>query len=568
VAVTWYVSRSQREFFLKQAAWDLEARARLFEAQVAAYLDPLNQEAVDALCKQVGDRAATRITVILPDGRVVGDSQEEPAGMDTHIDRAEVLDALCRGLGTSVRYSRTLDRELMYAAVPVQKGNRPLAVIRTAIPLKTMDAALRDFQIKIAIAGLVMAIFAGVVGLLVSHRITRPIEQIRKWADSIAKGSFQFRASVTGSAELEALSQSMNQMASQLRERIETILQQRNEIEAVLSSMVEGVIAVDTDERLLSMNGAAGEMFGCNPAEVAGKAIQEVVRNTELQKFVRQTLTSSGPVDKVIEIYFDGERYLNGNGTALRDAEGKRIGALVVLNDITGLRRLEKIRSEFVANVSHELRTPITAIKGFVETLRDGGVEKAEDKNRFLKIVSKHVDRLNAIIEHLLSLSRIEQQTDKKSIVLSHGSIWEVLKSAIEACDINARDKDIQMELACEEGITGKINAALLEQAVVNLLDNAIKYSEPGSVVKVKASTRDNEITVEVVDHGAGIKREHLPRLFERFYRADPGRSRDLGGTGLGLAIVKHVVQAHGGRVSAESVFGEGSTFTIYLPKA
>jgi two-component system phosphate regulon sensor histidine kinase PhoR len=512
--------------------------------------------------------ASTRITVILPDGRVVGDSLEEPGGMDNHIDRSEVLDALNRGLGTSIRYSRTLDRELMYAAVPVQEEGRPLAVIRMAIPLEGIDRALQDFQFKIVIAGLVVAVFAMLVGLWVSRRITRPIEQIREWADSIARGSFQFRPSITASAELEALSESMNQMAAQLRERIDTIMQQRNEIEAVLSSMVEGVIAVDTDERVISMNQAAGEMFGCNPSDVGGRGIEEVLRNTELQQFIRQSLRSQAPLEKVIEIYFDGERYVNSHGTALRNAEGLQIGASIVLNDITRLRRLEKIRSEFVANVSHELRTPITAIKGFVETLRDGGVESADDVNRFLGIVSKHVDRLNAIIEDLLSLSRIEQQTEKKGIVLTEGRIQEVLESAIQACEVKAHAKNIQTELVCEGEMTGKINEALLEQALVNLLDNAIKYSEAGSVIRVKAAETDGEISIQVMDEGTGIKREHLPRLFERFYRADPGRSRDLGGTGLGLAIVKHVVQAHGGRVTVDSTFGEGSTFTIYLSKA
>jgi two-component system phosphate regulon sensor histidine kinase PhoR len=412
-----------------------------------------------------------------------------------------------------------------------------------------------------------MAMFAAAVGLLVSRRITRPIEQIRRWADSIARGNFQFRPSVTGSSELEALSESMNQMATQLRERIDTVMGQRNEIEAVLSSMVEGVIAVDNDERLIRMNDAAGEMFFCDPREAAGRVVQEVVRNTDLQQFVRQTLRSSEPEEKVIQIYVNGDRHLNGHGTSLRDGEGEQVGALIVLNDITRLRRLEKVRSEFVANVSHELRTPITAIKGFVETLREGGVEKPEDVERFLGIVSKHVDRLNAIIEDLLQLSRIEQQTEKRGIVLSAGRIREVLDSAVHACEVNARVKGIQIELTCDVGITGKLNAPLLEQAVVNLLDNAIKYSGEGAQVKVEVASKEREIAIRVIDRGSGIKREHLPRLFERFYRADPGRSRDLGGTGLGLAIVKHVVQAHGGRVAAESVFGEGSTFTIYLPK-
>jgi two-component system phosphate regulon sensor histidine kinase PhoR len=366
--------------------------------------------------------------------------------------------------------------------------------------------------------------------------------------------------------ELAGLSETMNQMAGELQERINTITAQRNELEAVLSSMVEGVLAVDMEERIISMNDAAAEIFHCDPSEAEGRSIQEVVRHPDLQKFVGDALSSETPVEKDVVLYAAEEQILNGLGTALRDAQGKRGGALIVLNDVTQLRRLETIRRDFVANVSHEIKTPITAIKGFVETLRDGAAKNHKDAERFLEIIDKHVDRLEAIIEDLLSLSRIERQAEREEILLQEGAIKDVLQTAIQVCQVKAAPKHIRLDLSCEEGLTAKINPALLEQAVVNLLDNAIKYSDAESAVTVAATTQDHEVMIAVVDHGSGIEKRHLDRLFERFYRVDRARSRKLGGTGLGLAIVKHIIQAHGGRVSVESQPGKGSTFTLHLP--
>lgn len=567
IAITWYASNSLRSFFHEQTASDLEARAHLFEAQILDLFDPLDEKGIDELCKVVGKPSLTRITVILPSGKVVGDSEEDPATMDSHIDRPEVIQALRSSFGTSVRYSRTIEKDLMYAAVTLRKDSHTVAIIRTSIPVNAIDDALKDIQIKIAAGGLIIAVIAAILSLLISRRITRPIEQIKKWSEAIAQGEFQFRTSVPKSEEIAALSESMNQMAIELRDRIDTIMRQRNEIEAMLSSMAEGIIAVDMEEYIISMNNAAGRMLGCDTSEIQGRSIQEVIRNTDLQRFVARALSSSEPVEEDIVVYSEGELFLKGHGTILNDAEGRRLGALVVLNDITRLQRLENIRREFVANVSHEIKTPITAIKGFVETLRDGAAENPEEVERFLDIIGKHVDRLDTIIEDLLSLSRIEQLAEREEITLREELIKEVLQSAIQLCEVKATERDIGIELSCNENLMVKINSVLLEQAVVNLLDNAIKYSDMESVIHVEASKSNGELLINVRDQGCGIENQHLPRLFERFYRVDKARSRKQGGTGLGLAIVKHITQAHGGYVTVESVPGEGSTFSIHLPQ-
>jgi two-component system phosphate regulon sensor histidine kinase PhoR len=331
--------------------------------------------------------------------------------------------------------------------------------------------------------------------------------------------------------------------------------------------MVEGVVAVDADERILRLNEAAARFFGVEVLAAQGRRIQEVVRRAELQRFVSRALESRNPVEGDIVLHNErGEVYLQAHGSVLRDSHGQNIGALVVLNDVTRLRRLESIRRDFVANVSHELKTPITAIKGFVETMLDGALDHKEDARRFLDIILRQSERLHAIIEDLLALSRIEQESESGGIPLQEGGVKSVLGAAVQSCEVGAAGKDVDIDLICPEDLRARISAPLLEQAVVNLIDNAVKYSNPGGRVLLQGLQQDDLVLIRVQDWGVGISREHLPRLFERFYRVDKARSRKQGGTGLGLAIVKHIVQAHGGRVDVSSVPGQGSVFTLRLP--
>jgi len=566
VAVTWYASRSTRQLYLEQTALVLEAMARIVQDQILKYTDPFNPEEIDRISKRIGHTTSTRITVILPSGKVVGDSDHDPATMDSHVDRSEFIQALNGERGTSIRHSRTVEKDLMYVAVPVMRGERVAAVIRTSIPISAVDETVSAVGTRTLLGGLVMAAFAALLGLLVSRRITRPIQQIRLWAESIARGQFQYKPSIKASEEVEALSLSLGQMADELRDRIETVLRQRNEMEAVLSSMVEGVIALDMEECIINMNKAASRMLGADLPNVQGRSIQEVVRSRLLHRFVADTLSSREPTERDITMSGDGGVIVNCRGSVLRDAAGKQIGALIVLNEVTRLRRLETIRQEFVANVSHELKTPITAIKGFVETLRDGAVKNPGDADRFLTIIHKHVGRLEAIVEDLLSLSRIELGAEKGEIKRVDSRIMDIVRTAVQVCHIQAAAKRIRVETSCPEELRGAVDPPLLEQALVNLLDNAIKYSDEGKEVQVMASQGDREVIISVRDQGYGIEKRHLSRLFERFYRIDRARSRHLGGTGLGLAIAKHIVQAHAGRLTVESTPGVGSVFTIRLP--
>ena len=566
VAVTWFASSSVRHFFLEQTTADLLTQVRLLEHQIPQFLGPLDTSVVDAMCKEIGASSSTRITVILPSGRVIGDSDEDPAIMDNHALRPEIITARKGAVGKSIRFSTTLQERMMYVAVPLKDKEEIIAVIRAALPVTAIDQALKVIKIKIMLGGIFIALLASGISLYVSRRISRPIEQLKKGADFFARGDLSHRMPGTDLVEIDSLIEALNQMAGQLEDRLNTIVRQKNELAAVLSSMAEGVMAVDMDEQIVSINKAAAKIFETLPENLLNRSIPEVIRNPDLQKFINEALSSKENLEEDITLYQRGERILYVHNTPLEDADGRRSGILVVLNDVTHLRKLENMRKDFAANVSHEIKTPLTAIKGFVETLRIGGKAEPKETDRFLAIIDKHVNRLTAIIEDLMKLSKIEQQDEKSDIHLTESSVKSVISSAIQTCREKAKAKKITIDLACPEDISLQCDSRLMTQAMVNLLDNAINYSNEKSDIKISASLKDDELMIRVQDHGIGIPKENLSRLFERFYRVDKARSRELGGTGLGLAIVKHIAQAHGGRVSVDSILGKGSTFSLHLP--
>jgi two-component system phosphate regulon sensor histidine kinase PhoR len=521
---------------------------------------------VDAICKELGQSSNTRITVVLPSGKVIGDSNENPRDMENHGSRPEVLQALRGKVGRSQRYSSTEHEDRIYAAVPLMRDGKPIAIVRTSLPLTALTRALGIVRNRIIIAALIGILLHAIVTWVISRRMSRPLEEIKAGAERFAAGDLRHRLRVMDSLEIDTLAETMNRMAEQLDERIQTVLRQQNEREAMLSSMEEGVLAINNEGVILSLNEACAALLGEEPAKLQRRSVYEVIRKADLLQFIESALASPSPVEGEIQIRGAQDRWVSAHGTMLHDAQRGKIGVLVVLHDVTRLRHLEDVRRDFVANVSHELRTPITSIKGFIETLVDGAFEDKENAHRFLQIMLRQVNRLDAIIGDLLMLSRIERGSEEQLVELAAESIRGVLQAAIEMCEKKAVDKAVRIELVCPEDLTGEINAALLEQAVVNLLDNAIKYSNPEAIVEVRAAREGAELVIRVKDQGCGIDARHLPRLFERFYRVDKARSRELGGTGLGLAIVRHIALAHRGSVSVESTLGVGSTFSLRLP--
>jgi two-component system phosphate regulon sensor histidine kinase PhoR len=573
-AVGFYAVRSARGFYLGHTEQELEARAALVREEVSGRVGTDSPGELEQYVRRLGAASSTRLTLISAGqpgtarGTVLADSDAVPADMENHGDRPEFLAAVEGRAGSAIRPSDTLGIDMMYVAIPLTEGGRVTSVVRAAVPLTTVNHALDTLYVTIAISAVVIALIAAVIGLYVSRRISGQMREIKAGAERLAAGDFAHKLYVPRTEEFASVAESLNRMAEELDDKLRTLTHERNEREAVLSSMVEGVLAVDMVERVIAVNAAAARLLDTEPSAAEGKAIQEVVRNPDLQHVIAQTLDGHRPVEADIVMRVGAEdRNLQANGTLLHDdRDGENAGAVVVLNDVTRLKRLEAVRRDFVANVSHELKTPVTSIKGFAETLEDGALDDPEAARRFVRIISGQADRLNSIIEDLLSLSTLEQSGDGPLLQLEEADLCGVVAVALEVCGPKAEAKGIEVRQTCPDGLLAHVSPPLLEQAVVNLVDNAIKYSSEGGTVDVGLTETRDEIVISVRDLGQGIPREHLPRLFERFYRVDKARSRDLGGTGLGLAIVKHIAQIHGGRVSVDSVLGQGSVFRIHLP--
>jgi two-component system, OmpR family, phosphate regulon sensor histidine kinase PhoR len=568
LAVTaWYANHSLGNFYKEEVASELLTRANILANELDTASLAGNAAQVDRHCKDFSRLTQTRVTVILLDGKVIGDSDHDPATMENHSNRPEIIEALKGRTGRSVRFSDTIQRTLMYLAIPVRHDGAIVGVARTSLPLSAIDWTLHGVYRHIAVGVVIVAVFFAIIAFYFARRISLPLADMRWAAERLANGDLKARVALPKGEELQSLARTLNQMAAQLSERMETITRKSDEQRAVFSSMVEGVLAVDGDGHIMDFNAAAARLLDLSLDQVRGRSIQEAVRNVDLQKFITDTLTVGNPSEAEIILYGNEERFLQLHGTLLNDPAGRKLGVLVVLNDITRLKRLETVRRDFVANVSHELKTPITALKGCVETLSDLTRRTPEDDERFLAMMGRQVERLSAIVEDLLSLSRIEHDAEHKRIPLERGTICDVLRRAVQTFAKAADAKGIGIAVECPGDLIASINAPLLEQAVGNLIDNAVKYSGEKTRVLVSGLLNGSGIEIRVTDQGPGIEKKHLSRIFERFYRVDTARSRALGGTGLGLAIVRHIVLAHGGSVSAESTPGQGSTFTIHIPQ-
>lgn len=402
-AVTWYSVRSWHSFFLEQTAKDLMARAHLVESRIDGRAALENGPWIDKLCKDLGKITATRLTVILASGQVLGDTEEDPAKMDNHGDRPEFQEAIKGKVGVSTRFSFTLGHSRMYVAVPLKDRDRIIGVVRASLAMTAIEQALKAYYFKIVLGGLLIALVVAILSFFISRRLSDPLENLKRGALRFAQGDLDRKLPIPQTDELASLAEVLNDMAAKLEDRINDLVRQGQMQEAVLSSMIEGVLAIDAAHRLIALNRAGARLLGVEPEAALHQSVQEAVQDQELRWFINRALAAQDPIEEEVAIN-DGKRVLQAHGTSLRDALGTNIGVLIVLHDVTHLRRLEHLRRDFVANVSHELKTPVTSIKGFVETLLAGALQEPENAENFLRIIARQVDRLNEIINDLLSL--------------------------------------------------------------------------------------------------------------------------------------------------------------------
>jgi len=562
-AGTWYTASSWRNFYLAETADDLANRARLVEAHLQEIRPAPDDRQLHEICRKSGRLISTRLTVILASGQVAGDSQEDPGRMDNHADRPEFREAMEGRVGVSTRFSFTVGHNMMYVAVPWRQSGSLRGVVRAALPMKAIDGAIWSLYQKVALGGLGMALLAALLSFFIARRLSGPLHDLQRGALRFARGDLERKLPVYHTAELAGLAEALNYMADRLQSQIQALSRQGMEQEAILSSMTEGVLALDAAGRVIIINKAGGALLGLDPQAAQNLPVQEVVQEPELKWFINRTLSNPDAVEEEVALASDGRKIVKAHGTSLRDPQGMVLGTLVVLHDVTRLRQLEQTRRDFVANVSHELKTPITSIKGFVETLLAGALKEPDHARNFLSIIAKQTERLQEIIDDLLTLSRLEQDVERRQIFLSGHRVKEIMQSAIQICEAKAAAKEIEIQLTCPDDLRARVNPPLLEQALVNLVDNAVKFSEPGGVVQVEARREGPRVVMRVRDQGPGIPPEHLPRIFERFYRVDAGRSRKVGGSGLGLAIVKHIARAHVGRVTVASTPGKETVFSL-----
>ena len=523
---------------------------------------------VDAAAKEFGKFLKARVTIIDSEGKVRGDSElttKQIMATENHLNRPEVQQALATGFGESIRYSTTLSASMLYLAKPLNTGGKISGVVRLALPLHEVDSTISKAYQFISFATLAALVSAIILTILISVRISKPIREMAKTARKMASGDLSIKTKEQTSDELKELADSLNFLVSELKEKISQITLEKSQLQAILRGMLEGVMVTDEKGKVVLINKSLEDIFSIDGSAI-GKTPLELVRRGELQEAINTVFKENRPLTIRFSFFLPEVKELEVNLVSFDFEDGRR-GVVAVFHDITKLSKLEKVRRDFVANVSHELRTPLTAIKGYTETLLEGEMQDPSQLYEFLTVIAKHAERLSLIVQDLLSLSQIESNDFKPS--LQPVSLKRLAERIIGIVSDMARKRSITLTLNIPEDIP-KILAdeLLLEQAMLNLIDNAVKYTREGGTVTLSAQSKGSEVEVSVSDTGIGIASEHLPRIFERFYRVDKGRSREMGGTGLGLSIVKNIIEKHGGKVWAESELNEGSTFFFTLHKA
>lgn len=566
--VAYFLDKNLEEDALHDLKTSLANQASLIEAQfpdtpASAWDIP----GLEILIRDLSLRTKNRITIIGADGKVLIDSErssEEVLDMDNHADRPEVRLALEGLTGDRIRYSSTLKMKMLYIAMPITGRGGINGVIRLAMPLVNVERMFGNIRNSIIFSIVFALVLAFVLGSLLTSGIIKPINKIIHVSRRFSAGDFTHRIYHDSKDEIGELADTLNKMAHDIEEKIRTASSQGQQLNAIFNSMIEGVLLTDREGRIVSINHAIERIFQVTRQDVEGRTFLESIRNNEIADMITAVLETGSPLSKEITLVYPVQGVFQIN--AIPIFYGNSInGSLSVIHDITGIKRLERMRQDFIANVSHELKTPLTSIKGFVETLLEGALEDKDNNRRFLQIIQDHTERLDSLVSDLLSLSHLESKeiSLKKEIL----DLREQLEAVVSGFASQIKRMKVEVRNDLPAGIRVSADRERIGQVFTNLMDNAIKFNKEKGTIRISAQEAGGKIKVFIEDSGVGIPPKDLPRIFERFYRVDKARSREMGGTGLGLSIVKHIIELHGGTVGVESTEGLGSRFWFTLPQ-
>ena len=546
----------------------LASAAKLLEGVSRSALAGGDVRALQRYYAALGGEDAARFTAIREDGVILADTHHDPATMDDHAARPEIVQARATGHGRFTRFSDTLQVRMLYVVRRVGDGTRTLGYVRAAQSLGYLDARKSELRGRVVGAALIAVLVSLGLALFISRRLTRPLRSLMHAAHAFAEGDYERRVEISSGDELGRLGEAFNRMAGQLHERVDTISRDRAGLRAVLRSMEEGVVAVDRDERIVLMNDAAGRILDQDPTAVVGREMQTVLPLPEAGELLALAIESRQPGEREVQLPSAGrEQFLQLHAAPLGGSDDPLQGAVLVFHDISELRHLEKVRQEFVANVSHELKTPLAAIRGFTETILEDTEMEEATRRRFLERVRHQVLRLAEMVDEVLMLSRLESHAAAGAT--GRADLTECIRDVVQAQLPIAGEHEVELRVDIpSDPVFVHGDAEGLRRIVGNLVDNAVKYTPSGGWVQVRALATDDGVIAEVEDTGIGIPAESRDRVFERFFRVDPGRSRAAGGTGLGLSIVKHLVAALDGEVEVEASESGGSLFRVRLESA
>jgi two-component system phosphate regulon sensor histidine kinase PhoR len=533
------------------------------ETQIMALIP---EREIEKQSQTLAERSRARVTLIDARGLVTLDSNRQTKDLDNHLNRSEIQEARVKGKGTATRYSRTLKMDMLYVALPLYEGSHLKGYLRLSRPLLEVDRSVDKLRFSIFQVLLLIIILSMIVAFIFSMKVISPIQEIEAFTDKIRKGDVSGMLMIDSRDEIGQLSKNINDMVAELQEKIRVANEEKWKLRAAFASMAEGVMVLDSQNRIEGLNKGMAEMIGREYADIVGKTPIEAFRNIALQDALNRFRQAGEIVLEEITLGDENPMILDVNISAVKSLPGQDPKTMIVFHNVTRLKKLEQVRADFVANVTHEIKTPLTAIIGFVETLQQGAIDDRAKAQKFLLTIHENAQRLNRLVDDLLTLSSIE--LGETELHLEGLALEDVFETALTLISPRAALKNVRIQRDVQPGLPMvRADRDRLVQILVNVLDNAVKFTPEGGSVSITASPEvQGSVVIKITDTGIGISKSELPRLGERFYRIDKTRSREMGGTGLGLSIVKHLMKAHEGSMEIESTLGKGTTVSLHFP--